>query len=113
MDQLMSFFVAGTTLLLAFLIFANINQTNSKVNLWFVFFILCIFLIQFNDLLEKTQFLKVRSITNDLLGIVDFIVAPVFYFSVLYFITPNRKWQIKDNFHFAFAFLLLMRHSPF
>lgn len=108
MDQLMSFFVAGTTLLLAFLIYANINQTNSKVNLWFVFFILCIFLIQFNDLLEKTQFLKVRSITNDFLGIVDFIVAPVFYFSVLYFITPNRKWQIKDNFHFAFAFIILL-----
>lgn len=108
MDQLMSFFVAGTTLLLAFLIFANINQTNSKVNRWFVFFILCIFLIQFNDLLEKTEFLKIRRITNDFLGIVDFIVAPVFYFSVIYFITPNRKWQIRDHFHFAFAFIILV-----
>ncbi|SHL66557.1 helix-turn-helix domain-containing protein [Flavobacterium pectinovorum] len=108
MDQLMSFFVAGTTLLLAFLIFTNINQTNSKVNRWFVFFILCIFLIQFNDLLEKTEFLKIRRITNDFLGIVDFIVAPVFYFSVIYFITPNRKWQIRDHFHFAFAFIILV-----
>lgn len=108
MDQLMSFFVAGTTLLLAFLIFANINETKSKVNRWFLFFLLCIFLIQFNDLLEKTEFLKIRRITNDFLGIVDFIVAPVFYFSVIYFITPNRKWQIRDNFHFAFAFIMLV-----
>lgn len=108
MDQLMSFFVAGTTLLLAFLIFANINETKSKVNRWFLFFLLCIFLIQFNDLLEKTEFLKIRRITNDFLGIVDFIVAPVFYFSVTYFITPNRKWQIRDNFHFAFAFIMLV-----
>lgn len=108
MDQLISFFVAGTTLLLAFLIFANINQVNSKVNRWFGSFILCIFLIQFNDLLEKTEFLKTRMPINDFLGITDFIVAPIFYFSVIYFIQPNRKWRARDNFHFAFAFIMLL-----
>lgn len=108
MDQLFSFFVAGTTLLLAFLIFANINQLNSRVNRWFGFFILCIFLIQFNDLLEKTEFMKTRMLINDFLGLTDFIVAPVFYFSVIYFIQPNRKWRIKDNFHFAFAFIIFL-----
>ena len=108
MDQLFSFFVAGTTLLLAFLIFTNINQLNSRVNRWFGFFILCIFLIQFNDLLEKTEFMKTRMLINDFLGLTDFIVAPVFYFSVIYFIQPNRKWRIKDNFHFAFAFIILL-----
>ena len=108
MDQLISFFVAGTTLLLAFLIFANINQVNSKVNRWFGSFILCIFIIQFNDLLEKTEFLKTRMLINDFLGITDFIVAPIFYFSVIYFIHPNRKWRIRDNFHFAFAFIMLL-----
>jgi AraC-like DNA-binding protein len=107
MDQLISFFVAGTTLLLAFLIFANINQVNSRVNRWFGSFILCIFLIQFNDLLEKTEFLKTRMLINDFLGLTDFIVAPVFYFSVAYFVKPNRKWRVRDNFHFAFAFIML------
>lgn len=107
MDQLISFFVAGTALLLAFLIFANINQVNSTVNRWFGSFILCIFLIQFNDLLEKTEFLKTRMLINDFLGLTDFIVAPVFYFSVVYFVKPNRKWRVRDNFHFAFAFIML------
>lgn len=108
MDQIISFFVAGTTLLLAFLIFVNSNQINSKANRWFGSFILCIFLIQFNDLLEKTEFLKTRMPINDFLGITDFIVAPVFYFSVIYFIQPDRKWRVKDNFHFAFAFIMLL-----
>ncbi|MEO6176318.1 MAG: helix-turn-helix domain-containing protein [Flavobacterium circumlabens] len=108
MDQLISFFVAGTTLLLAFLIFANNNQLSGRVHLWFGSFILCIFFIQFNDLLEKTGFLKTRMFITDVLGLVDFIVAPVFYFSVIYFVRPNRKWRVKDNFHFAFAFVMLL-----
>jgi AraC-like DNA-binding protein len=108
MDQLISFFVAGTTLLLAFLIFANINPVSGTVNKWFGTFILCIFLLEFNDLLEKTEILKTRMPLNDFLGLTDFIVAPVFYFSVIYFITPNRKWRIKDNFHFVFAFIILL-----
>ncbi|OMQ12976.1 AraC family transcriptional regulator [[Flexibacter] sp. ATCC 35103] len=108
MDQIVSFFVAGTTLLLAFLIFANINQVNTKSNRWFGAFIVCVFIIQFNDLLEKTEFMKTRMLLNDFLGLTDFIVAPVFYFSVVYFIQPNRKWQLKDHFHFAFAVIVLM-----
>ncbi|MCD0465789.1 AraC family transcriptional regulator [Flavobacterium sp. ENC] len=108
MDQLLSFFVAGTALLLAFLLFANINQANGTVNRWFGAFILCIFLIQFNDLLEKTEFLQTRMLLNDFLGITDFIVAPVFYFSILYFIQPDRQWRVKDNLHFAFALIILL-----
>ncbi|MBF4483423.1 helix-turn-helix domain-containing protein [Flavobacterium sp. CSZ] len=108
MDQLISYFVAGTALLLAFLIFANINPVSTRVNKWFGCFILCIFLIQFNDLLEKTEFMKTRMFINDFLGITDFIVAPVFYFSVIYFIQPDKKWRRKDNFHFGFAFLMLV-----
>lgn len=107
MDQLINFFVAGTTLLLAFLIFANINQVDKKVNSWFGAFILCVFVIQFNDLLEKTGFLKIRTITNDFLGLTDFIVAPVFYLSVSYFVQPNRKWRFTDNLHFVPAFIML------
>jgi AraC-like DNA-binding protein len=108
MDQLISFFVAGTALLLAFLIFANINQSNCRANRWFGLFIFCIFIIQFNDLLEKTQFLKTRMLINDFLGITDFLIAPVFYFSIIYFIRPDRKWRAIDNFHFAFAFIMLL-----
>ncbi|KQB42601.1 helix-turn-helix domain-containing protein [Flavobacterium aquidurense] len=108
MDQIVSFFVAGTTLLLAFLIFANINQVNTKSNRWFGTFIVCVFIIQFNDLLEKTEFMKTRMPINDSLGLTDFIVAPVFYLSVLYFIQPNRKWRLKNNFHFAFAVIMLI-----
>lgn len=107
MNQLLGFLILGTTLLLAFLIFANLNQANSKVNRWFGCFFLCIFLIQFNDLLEKTGPLKTRMLINDFIGIIDFIIAPVLYFSVSYFIKPGRKWRVKDNLHFVFAFVML------
>ncbi|SEV88392.1 AraC-type DNA-binding protein [Chitinophaga sp. YR573] len=108
MEQLVSSLVAGPTLLLAFLIFANLNKVNSRVNRWFGSFILCVFLIQFNDLLEKTEFLKTRMPINDFLGITDLIVAPVFYFSVAHFVKPDRKWRVRDNFHFVFAFIILV-----
>lgn len=108
MNQLVSSLVAGPTLLLAFLIFANLNEVNSRVNRWFGSFILCVFIIQFNDLLEKTEFLNTRMPINDFLGITDLIVAPVFYFSVAHFVKPDRKWRLKDNFHFAFAFIILV-----
>jgi len=108
MDQVISFFVAGTTLLLAFLIFANINQVNISANRWFGSFILCVFFIQFNDLLEKTEFLKTRTLINDFVGITDFIIAPVFYFSIVHFVQPDRKWRTRDNFHFALAFMMLL-----
>ncbi|QOG02134.1 hypothetical protein [Flavobacterium sp. MDT1-60] len=107
MDQLLGFLILGTTLLLAFLIFANLNQANSKVNRWFGCFILCIFLLEFNDLLEKAGSLKTRMLINDFIGITDFIIAPVFYFSVSYFIKPTRKWRVRDNLHFIFAFIIL------
>jgi len=107
MNQLVSSLVAGPTLLLAFLIFANLNKVNSRVNRWFGSFILCVFIIQFNDLLEKTEFLRTRMPINDFLGITDLIVAPVFYFSVAHFVKPDRKWRIRDNFHFLLAFIIL------
>jgi AraC-like DNA-binding protein len=108
MEQLVSSLVAGPTLLLAFLIFANLNKVKSRVNRWFGSFILCVFLIQFNDLLEKTEFLRTRMPINDFLGITDLIVAPVFYFSVAHFVKPDRKWRVRDNLHFAFAFIILV-----
>ena len=108
MNQLVSSLVAGPTLLLAFLIFANLNKVNSRVNRWFGSFILCVFIIQFNDLLEKTEFLRTRMPVNDFLGITDLMVAPVFYFSVAHFVKPDRKWRVRDNFHFAFAFIILV-----
>lgn len=106
MNQLVSSLVAGPTLLLSFLIFANLNKVNSRVNRWFGSFILCVFVIQFNDLLEKTEFLRMP--VNDFLGITDLIVAPVFYFSVAHFVKPDRKWRVRDNFHFSFAFIILV-----
>jgi len=107
MNQFIAFLVAGAALLLAFLIFADVKQINGKINRWFGSFILCIFILQFNDLLEKTEFLKTRMPLNDFLGVIDFIIAPIFYFSVVYYIQPKRKWHLRDNFHFAFAFIML------
>lgn len=36
------------------------------------------------------------------------IFAPAFYFTISYFITPDRSWKIKDYFHFWLAILYLL-----
>lgn len=98
----------GPTLFLAFLIYANFNKANTKANKWLSVFILCIFLIQIVAPLEKSNLFSSTSKLIDILNLASFCVAPIFYFTISYFVEPNRKWKFKDNLHFLFPFLILL-----
>ncbi|WP_298223898.1 AraC family transcriptional regulator [Flavobacterium sp.] len=98
----------GPTLLLAFLILANLNQVNIQANRWFGAFILCLFLIQIGAPLEHLQLAPESSVISELVFLSNCIIAPVFYFSILYYVRPKRRWKATDNLHFLFPFLMLL-----
>lgn len=108
MYSILNAIICGTAFLLAFIIFVNQNKVNVKANRWFGSFIFCIFLILLENVIIDSKILKEDDILNELLNISNFVVAPVFYLSVCYYIEPVRKWKITDYLHFCFAFLIFI-----
>ncbi|SHM60362.1 helix-turn-helix domain-containing protein [Flavobacterium chilense] len=100
--------ICGAAFLLTFIIFVNQNKVNIKANRWFGCFIFCIFLILLENVIIDSKILSETDILNELINISSFIVAPVFYLSVCYYIEPVRKWKAIDYLHFSFAFLVFI-----
>ncbi|MFN8275192.1 MAG: AraC family transcriptional regulator [Flavobacteriaceae bacterium] len=98
----------GPTFFLSFLILANIQRANVKASYWLSGFIFCIFLIQLDAPLCSIGLNKNFSFLNDFIGLSNFVVAPVFYFSILYYVKPKRRWKKTDYLHFLFPFLILL-----
>lgn len=99
--------ICGAAFLLTFIIFVNQSKINVKANRWFGSFIGCIFLILLENVIVDGKILREDDILNQLINISSFVVAPVFYLSVSYYIEPIRKWKAMDWFHFCFAFLIV------
>ncbi|WP_294961486.1 helix-turn-helix domain-containing protein [uncultured Flavobacterium sp.] len=100
--------ICGAAFLLAFIIFINQNKINIRANRWFGSFIACIFLILLQNVIVDSKILSEDDILNQLINISSFVVAPVFYLSVCYYIEPVRKWKAIDCLHFSFAFLIFI-----
>jgi len=98
----------GPTLIVSLLIFANFGKVNVKANRWFGIFVLCIFVIQLGVLYDKTNTPAKNSSVNDVINLTNYIIAPVFYFSIIYYVEFNRKWRWRDNLHFLFGGLMLL-----
>ena len=96
----------GALLLLTFLAIFNVKNVNKKGNAWFGVFCFTVFLILVE---EELIFLKVETkFFSEVFNLAAFTVAPIFYLSIIYFVSPNRKWKFKDNFHFSFSIFYLV-----
>ncbi|HEX8576280.1 MAG TPA: helix-turn-helix domain-containing protein [Flavobacterium sp.] len=102
----------GVTLLIAFLCLINIHGVNKSGNRWLGIFMLSIFFLN-TDFILMVGGLKIQNaIIIMLLNISAYTIAPAFYFTVSYFITPDRPWKIKDYFHlFSFTLFYLLFSS--
>jgi len=107
MNHFLYILYSGAALLLAFLLIANPNKVNKKGNRWFGWFVLCLFMITIGDSLAITHTDLNENIVS-LISLTAFIIAPVFYLSVCYFIEPERKWKKVDFLHFGFGFIMLL-----
>ena len=97
----------GAAFLLAFIIFINTNKVNSKANQWFGVFVFCFFLLLLENVLLFTKTLKENNIVIEIISISTFVISPIFYLSVSYFVDPIKKWKTTYFLHFFFAFLML------
>jgi AraC-like DNA-binding protein len=97
----------GSSLLLGFLLIANPKKVNKKANYWFGAFILCIFLLLFNDVLISQKLNTQNEVLGFIMNFPNFIIAPIFYLSVTYYINPTQKWKNRDLLLFPFGFFMI------
>jgi AraC-like DNA-binding protein len=93
--------------LLAFLLIANPQKVNRKANAWFGTFILCICFLLFGDVLSSQGLYPKSEFWGFIINFPNFIIAPIFYLSVRYYINPTQKWKNKDFLLFPFGFLMI------
>ncbi|MVO09385.1 helix-turn-helix domain-containing protein [Flavobacterium sp. TP390] len=108
MINLIDFILSGAAFLLAFIIFVNTNKVNTKANKWFGTFVFCIFLLFLENVLLFTKLLKEDDIFIEIISISSFVISPIFYLSVSYFVAPIKKWKTIEFLHFFFALLMLL-----
>lgn len=84
------------------------QRANIKASYWFAGFIFCIFLIQLDAPLARIGLDKNWTFLNDFIGLSNFVVAPIFYLSIVYYVKPKRQWKKRDNLHFLFPMLILI-----
>lgn len=108
MNSIVEALFIGPTSIVALLVFANFNNVNIKANRWLGFFILSIFILQAEALFYNDHLPNPHQHIYDIIDLIRYIIAPVFYFSIVYYVEPNRKWKSVDNLHFLFALLMLL-----
>ena len=100
MNDFITIIATGSTFFLALLIFMNPNKVNIKANYWFGSFITCIFIFWLFDVFVLLHLEIKNPVLIIYFSAIQFLVAPFFYFSIIYFIDPNRKWKKQDYLHF-------------
>ncbi len=108
MNPIIEALFIGPTSIVALLVFANFNNVNIKANRWFGFFILSIFILQAEELFYNDRLPNRDQHIYDFIDLIRYVIAPVFYFSIVYYVEPNRKWKQVDYLHFIFALLMLL-----
>ncbi|MGB4775811.1 MAG: AraC family transcriptional regulator [Daejeonella sp.] len=108
MTNLIDLILCGAAFLLTFFIYVNTNKVNTKANQWFGAFVFCVFLLFLENVLLFTKLLKEDDIFIEIISISSFVITPIFYLSVSYFVAPIKKWKIIEFLHFLFALLMLL-----
>ena len=105
MNQLLVNLIAGSSLLIALLIFLNPNKYNIAGNRWLSLFIFCIFLMNIDEFLyyNNLDFVAVKFYVFS-----RYCIVPIFYFTIIYYIKPNKKWKPIYFLHFIFGLLFII-----
>jgi AraC-like DNA-binding protein len=93
-------FISGSSFLLSFLLFFHPLQENEKANRWLgfsVFIMGCAFM---GSYLTITGTTISNNILFKSLSSSQFLLAPCFYMSILYFVNPAKVFRKRDWLHF-------------
>lgn len=105
MANYLNIIIAGACFLLLYLILINLKKVNIVGNKWFGSFIFCLLLLTNITVLVSSKTLTEDSIVIDGLLVFIFLIAPLFYLSIQYYIKPNRKWKKRHYLHFGLSIL--------
>jgi AraC-like DNA-binding protein len=103
MNDFITIALSGATLLLAFLVLSNPNNVNLKGNRWFGCFILTVFFTLIEDALKKIGLTIENEYILLLINFSAFVMSPVFFMSVWFYVEPNKKIQLSDLKYFSFT----------
>jgi|GEM_PF-4862618 len=113
LSNFISILSIGVSLMLAFLCLVNIQGVNKYGNRWLGIFMLCLFSLYIDDSLI---FIGIRGENTSVIILLNLSVsmfAPAFYYTVSYFITPDRPWKINDYFHTFWLSLIYFLFSSY
>lgn len=111
MNSFLVCFISGASLLLSFLLFFHPLQQNIKANRWLgfsVFIIGCAFIGTYLILTGTTGS---NSFLFKCSNSLQFLLAPSFYISILYFVRPTKVFNKIDWLHFLpFVIYTIVEH---
>jgi AraC-like DNA-binding protein len=100
MNSFLVCFISGASFLLSFLLFFHPFNQNIKANKWLGFFAFIIGSAFIGTYLTLTEITGSNNFLFKVLNILQFLLAPSFYFSILYFVKPTKVFQAIDWLHF-------------
>lgn len=105
MNQTLVNLIAGSSLLIGILIFLNPNKCNISGNKWLSLFIFCIFLMNIDEFFyyNNLDFAHIKFYVFS-----RYCIVPIFYFTIIYYIKPNKKWKPIYFLHFIFGLLFII-----
>lgn len=112
MQHILESLTTGATLLLFFLVLTNPRKENIIANRWLAFFLICIFIVMLDDLLNAGNFYSRHPDFYGISAVTTFLIPPVFYLTIAFFTTPARRFKSADIFHFSVFLILVILFLP-
>lgn len=100
MNQFLVCFASGVSFLLSFLLFFHPLQQNVKANKWLSFFVFTMGCAFISIYLTIAQITIANNFLLKFLNSLQFLLAPSFYLSILYFANPKKVFRKMEWLHF-------------
>lgn len=100
MNLFLVYFSSGASFLLSFLLFFHPLKQNVSANKWLSFFMFTTGCAFVGIYLNISQTVMVNNVLFKCLSSLQFLLAPSFYISILYFVNPNKTLRKIEWLHF-------------
>lgn len=109
-NPLLSGLTSGAAFLLSFLLFNTLKEKNEVANKWLGVFAATIGCAMMDIFIHNAGLQKDYHTLLSFMEACRFLTAPALYLSVLYFTTPNQKFQWAYLWHFTLFLLFFLLH---
>lgn len=107
LDLIMAFNTGGV-LICGLIVLANPREVNKIGNRWLGLFLICLFAQLFINYLDSIGQDTAKEWMAPLVLVALFVLPVAFYFSIIYFITPGKKFEKKDLPYFSLLILYVI-----